>query len=131
VVNLGELLCVNPHKRVAVRVSLFSLTHQKKNKMQTLPGANDKEKLDSLTALNHKEQAVWFLNAFWNSVGEANAEQVWSFKQKFDELDSEKVRTAAKSLVLFADSHCAQRESSSIYPSIVSKSSTKIGSSWG
>ncbi|ELR16061.1 TolAlike protein [Acanthamoeba castellanii str. Neff] len=58
--------------------------------MQTLPGANDKEKLDSLTALNHKEQAVWFLNAFWNSVGEANAEQVWSFKQKFDELDSEK-----------------------------------------
>lgn len=58
--------------------------------MQTLPGANDKEKLDSLTALNHKEQAVWFLNAFWNSVGETNAEQVWSFKQKFDELDSEK-----------------------------------------
>lgn len=58
--------------------------------MQTLPGANDKEKLDSLTALNHKEQAVWFLNAFWNSVGEPNAEQVWSFKQKFDELDSEK-----------------------------------------
>jgi hypothetical protein len=59
--------------------------------MQTLPGSNDKEKLDSLTALNHKEQAVWFLNAFWNSVGEANAEQVWTFKQKFDELDAEKV----------------------------------------
>jgi hypothetical protein len=58
--------------------------------MQTLPGSNDKEKLDSLTALNHKEQAVWFLNAFWNSVGEANAEQVWTFKQKFDELDAEK-----------------------------------------
>jgi hypothetical protein len=59
--------------------------------MQTLPGSNDKEKLDSLTALNHKEQAVWFLNAFWNSVGESNAEQVWGFKQKFDELDQEKV----------------------------------------
>jgi multidrug efflux pump subunit AcrA (membrane-fusion protein) len=58
--------------------------------MQTLPGSNDKEKLDSLTALNHKEQAVWFLNAFWNSVGESNAEQVWGFKQKFDELDQEK-----------------------------------------
>jgi DNA repair exonuclease SbcCD ATPase subunit len=58
--------------------------------MQTLTGANDKEKLDVLTGLSHKEQAVWFLNAFWNSVGEPNADQVWGYKHKFDELDQEK-----------------------------------------
>jgi len=60
--------------------------------MQTLTGANDKEKLDVLTGLSHKEQAVWFLNAFWNSVGEPNADQVWGYKHKFDELDQEKAQ---------------------------------------
>jgi hypothetical protein len=30
-----------------------------------LAGSNDKEKLDDLTSRTHKDQAVWFLNAFW------------------------------------------------------------------
>jgi hypothetical protein len=33
--------------------------------MSGLPGSNDKERLDHLVAKTHKEQAVWFLNAFW------------------------------------------------------------------
>jgi hypothetical protein len=30
-----------------------------------LAGSNDKEKLDDLITRTHKDQAVWFLNAFW------------------------------------------------------------------
>jgi hypothetical protein len=30
-----------------------------------LSGSNDKEKLDDLLTRTHKDQAVWFLNAFW------------------------------------------------------------------
>jgi len=33
--------------------------------MSGLAGANDKERLDNLIIKTHKEQAVWFLNAFW------------------------------------------------------------------
>ncbi len=33
--------------------------------MSGLAGANDKERLDNLITKTHKEQAVWFLNAFW------------------------------------------------------------------
>lgn len=58
--------------------------------MQTLPGSTDKQKLDALTGLTHKDQAIWFLNAFWNTVGEPNAEKVWGFHHKFVELDHEK-----------------------------------------
>jgi hypothetical protein len=30
-----------------------------------LAGSNDKEKLDNLITRTHKDQAVWFLNAYW------------------------------------------------------------------
>jgi len=30
-----------------------------------LAGSNDKEKLDDLITRTHKDQAVWFLNAYW------------------------------------------------------------------
>ena len=30
-----------------------------------LPGANDLERLHALCGKTYKEQAVWFLNAFW------------------------------------------------------------------
>lgn len=31
----------------------------------TLPGSNDLEKLHALCDKTYKDQAVWFLNAFW------------------------------------------------------------------
>lgn len=31
----------------------------------TLPGSNDLEKLHALCDKTYKEQAIWFLNAFW------------------------------------------------------------------
>ena len=54
-----------------------------------LAGANDQEKLASLSDKTHKEQVVWFLNAFWNEFKE-EAERLWTWQHKYDELDLEK-----------------------------------------
>jgi len=56
---------------------------------RVLAGANDAEKLADLSSKVYKEQAVWFLNAFWESV-QGDAEKIWNYKHKFDELDQEK-----------------------------------------
>jgi len=47
-----------------------------RNKMATvLSGSNDKEKLDDLISRPHKDQAVWFLNAFWEVWSPSRREQ--------------------------------------------------------
>merc|ERR1712137_432952 len=53
-----------------------------------LPGNNDQEKLSALCTRTHKEQVVWFLNAFWNEH-QGEAEKLWAWKHKCDELDLE------------------------------------------
>jgi chromosome segregation ATPase len=58
--------------------------------MSGLPGSNDKERLDHLVAKTHKEQAVWFLNAFWEDFASNEAEKLWSFVLKAVELDEAK-----------------------------------------
>jgi len=55
-----------------------------------LEGHTDNEKLRNLSLKNYKEQAVWFLNAFWNDFGEREANNIWNWKHKFDELDINK-----------------------------------------
>merc|ERR1712137_1200548 len=52
-----------------------------------LAGNTDKEKLENLCNKTHKEQVEWFLNAYWGEYGEANAEKMWTWKLKCDELD--------------------------------------------
>merc|ERR1712054_83569 len=54
-----------------------------------LPGNSDEEKLANLCSRPHKEQGIWFLNAFWSGQGEKEAERVWSYVHKFNELDLE------------------------------------------
>src|SRR5688572_17479417 len=54
---------------------------------RVLAGGNDYDKLQALCAMTHKEQAVWFLNAYWTTVGQRDAEKIWQYKHKFDELD--------------------------------------------
>lgn len=51
-----------------------------------LSGKTDSEKLAQLCAKNHKEQCVWFLNAYWHKYKD-DAEKIWQFKHKCDELD--------------------------------------------
>lgn len=56
----------------------------------SLNGATDVEKLVDLSTKTHKEQAIWFLNAFWDDFAKNQADQVWNYKHTFDELDSRK-----------------------------------------
>jgi len=56
----------------------------------SLNGANDDEKIKDLCSKSYKDQAIWFLNAFWNSTGQKEAERIWNFVLKFNELDLQK-----------------------------------------
>jgi len=51
-----------------------------------LAGNTDSERFASLCQRTHKEQVVWFLNAYWHKYAE-QAERLWEFKHKCDELD--------------------------------------------
>lgn len=51
-----------------------------------LPGANDHAKLLSLAGLTYTQQAVWFLNGFWD-LHEKAAELMWDWVQAFAKLD--------------------------------------------
>jgi len=53
----------------------------------SLSGSSDQEKLQDLTSRTYKEQAIWFLNAFWHEFAEKEAASIWDWKHKFDELD--------------------------------------------
>jgi len=60
-----------------------------------LSGSDD-EKLKELVAKTHKEQAIWFLNAFWNKASmDKEAEKVWKYSAKFVELDLQKHETGS------------------------------------
>jgi len=41
----------------------------------------------TLVAKTHREQAKWFLNAFWNDGQEGTAEEIWKITHHFVELD--------------------------------------------
>jgi len=53
-------------------------------------GSNDGEKLKDLSSKNYKDQSVWFLNAFWNSIGKKEAENVWTYRSRIEQVDKEK-----------------------------------------
>jgi len=58
-----------------------------------LAGANDRDKLTSLCKKTYKEQAIWFLNAQWPSIGGQNSEDLWKYVHKAGELDLQKKAT--------------------------------------
>jgi len=53
----------------------------------SLPGATDREKLEALGARTYKEQAVWYLNGFWKSGADAQAERIWQYVHEASKLD--------------------------------------------
>eukprot|EP01084_Bolivina_argentea_P031239 57823_1 len=55
-----------------------------------LEGNTPKEKLDCLCKKIHKDQTVWFLNAFWDEWAEGEAEQFWTFVQHAITIDNAK-----------------------------------------
>jgi len=62
-----------------------------------LQGSNDSQKLLSLCSHCYKDQAIWFLNAFWDAFASQAAEAVWEYAEKFAALDLDK-RAAGSSL---------------------------------
>jgi len=61
------------------------------NKMsKTLSGRTDEEKLAKLGDMVYKDQATWFLNAFWRKFAEANAEKIWDNVHLMAQLDTAK-----------------------------------------
>jgi hypothetical protein len=54
-----------------------------------LEGANDLEKLGHLCSLTYKQQAVWFLNAFWDTY-QAEAAKLWKHVQLCADLDAQR-----------------------------------------
>jgi len=55
-----------------------------------LSGKTDTEKFQDLGNHNYKFQAIWFLNAYWKTFGEKEAENVWAYGHKMIELDKDK-----------------------------------------
>lgn len=56
-----------------------------------LEGANDNDKLACLGGRTYKEQGIWFLNAYFDSMGGAElGETIWQFAFKMAELDKAK-----------------------------------------
>jgi len=55
----------------------------------------DKDKFNSLCTKTYKEQGVWFLNAFWDSMGQKEAENVWKRVHELADLDTEKKATGS------------------------------------
>eukprot|EP00013_Stygamoeba_regulata_P022393 CAMPEP_0177650412 /NCGR_PEP_ID=MMETSP0447-20121125/11928_1 /TAXON_ID=0 /ORGANISM="Stygamoeba regulata, Strain BSH-02190019" /LENGTH=59 /DNA_ID=CAMNT_0019153279 /DNA_START=44 /DNA_END=220 /DNA_ORIENTATION=- len=56
------------------------------NTGNVLPGATDFDKLEYLCQRTYKAQAVWFLNAFWDTIGEREAENLWNYVHKAVEI---------------------------------------------
>jgi len=57
--------------------------------MNVLSGANDHDKLAELANKNYKDQAVWFLNAFWDELsGSTEGEVLYNHVQHIAELDT-------------------------------------------
>jgi len=53
----------------------------------SLEGKTDAEKLSNLINKNYKDQACWFLNAYWDSFASAEAERIWTWVKKLIQLD--------------------------------------------
>eukprot|EP00007_Cunea_sp_BSH-02190019_P008897 CAMPEP_0174236788 /NCGR_PEP_ID=MMETSP0417-20130205/5861_1 /TAXON_ID=242541 /ORGANISM="Mayorella sp, Strain BSH-02190019" /LENGTH=375 /DNA_ID=CAMNT_0015315481 /DNA_START=15 /DNA_END=1142 /DNA_ORIENTATION=+ len=54
-----------------------------------LTGADDNEKLNQLISFTHSQQAIWFLNAFWELGLDKEAETFWRYVQEMVAIDIE------------------------------------------
>jgi len=53
-------------------------------------GSFDKKKWEALVTKSHQDQAIWFLNAFWNGGVKEKAEDLWEYTAKFVKLGGNK-----------------------------------------
>ena len=57
---------------------------------KTTLNGSDHEKLHELCSFTYKEQAVWYLNAFWEFGLKEQAEKLWDYAQKASVIDNAK-----------------------------------------
>ena len=69
----------SPHQLVTVTMS---------ETPAVLPGNSDHDKLQALANLTYKQQAIWFLNGFWEQY-ESEAECLWKYVEACSEIDIE------------------------------------------
>jgi len=55
-----------------------------------LPGPTDNDRLKQLSSRTYKERGIWFLNGYWSEMGAAEAENVWTYVHRSQELDLQK-----------------------------------------
>ena len=60
--------------------------------MAAILQGTDLDKLHELCNKPFKDQAVWFLNAFWSDFGEKEAETIWSQVDLCVSLDDQKAQ---------------------------------------
>ena len=58
--------------------------------MAAILQGTDLEKLHELCSKNYKDQAVWFLNAFWHDFAQKEAENIWAWVDLCHSLDDQK-----------------------------------------
>jgi len=51
---------------------------------------SDKQKLEELGAKTYKEQAIWFLNAYWKTFAQKDAEKIWNYVHVHSDIDISK-----------------------------------------
>jgi len=56
----------------------------------------DKKRFTELTRMKYAEQAKWFLNGFWGSSGEKEAENIWKFATRFIALDEKQKKNGCE-----------------------------------
>jgi hypothetical protein len=54
------------------------------------------ERFLELTRMKYADQAKWYLNGFWTSGAEKEAEFIWKSTQKFIELDDKRKKEGTK-----------------------------------
>jgi len=64
--------------------------------------SSDLDKLKELCEKKYKDQAIWFLNAFWYKFAEKEAEKIWAYKHRFAELDQQRHADGCQLDELFA-----------------------------
>merc|ERR1712137_383878 len=55
--------------------------------IMSLSGADDAAKLDNLSTMCYKDQAIWVLNAEWHTFAEKEAENIWTYVHHCNDLD--------------------------------------------
>jgi len=94
--------------------------------MQTLSGRSDDDKLANLGSKPYKDQAVWFLNAYWRQYGERDSEKIWGYAHLMGELDTTR-KMAGNGLDEFMAHHFLEKNDETLTVQKMREELRKVG----